>query len=307
MDEGSLCSVKQLSITIGVTTYNRLEYLLAMQRSLCACAYLEKCNLRIYDDASEEYGLEELWRLFPWAREIVRRPVNLGAEANLRQMCEDFLSTGDELLVVADADLIFHAEWVPAVWQRIALTDGIFSLFNSAVHHPGIRDWDLDGYLFEEKSHLGAAGLVMHKDVVSQIIQQIKITARFDWALSAFLAERRVRLLACKDSFVQHIGLTGVNCDGLLTVEISEYFSPGSDVNREILCNFYPRMIVELHKRARRQERKVRLLQETTLGRLLLLLTTAKKGGHKLLRKTRKKIKHTVKRVRKDVAWLIHW
>ena len=44
-------------ITIGITTYNRLDVLKKMAKSLYKSDLLGQCNIRVYDDASSEYDV----------------------------------------------------------------------------------------------------------------------------------------------------------------------------------------------------------------------------------------------------------
>lgn len=101
-----------MKICIGITSYNRIGILKKMKNSLCASEGLEYCNIRIYDDCSNEYDSKYLKKIFPNVTEIIRRKRNIGACRNMRQMYVDFLKTKDELLIAADSDLIFNPEWV---------------------------------------------------------------------------------------------------------------------------------------------------------------------------------------------------
>jgi len=285
------------SITVGITTYNRIDYLKKMRDSLYGCHDLDKCNLRVYDDCSEQFDLAFLSELFPGAKEIVRRPANLGAEGNLRQMYVDFLSTGDDLLFTADSDLIFNPSWIEFLLENFQHTDGVLSLINSAIHHKTSNELVIGGSQFDEKPHLGAAGVVIHKNLVRKIVDQINSPTGFDWVWSAYLIENNIRLLASRESFVQHIGLHGVNCDGFLTVEIGNKFKPVNYLNTEIILDSYVGTIVELQKQIRRQHKKIRLIQGTWLGRVSVASIEMKKRCRKISRKTLRKLKKKFQRV----------
>ena len=99
-----------MKITFGICTYNRKDILVKSAKSLNAISGIEKVNIRIYDDCSSEFDETELRALFPTAKSIIVRPENVGADMNTALMFEDFLTTEDEYLVVADADLIYRRD-----------------------------------------------------------------------------------------------------------------------------------------------------------------------------------------------------
>jgi GT2 family glycosyltransferase len=55
------------NITIGITTYNRLDLLKIMASSLYNLNLSVPHNIRIYDNCSSEYTIPELKDLFPIA------------------------------------------------------------------------------------------------------------------------------------------------------------------------------------------------------------------------------------------------
>lgn len=226
-----------MKISIGITTYNRKKYLLKLQQSLCMSHSIDSCNIRIYDDCSTEYSDTDLKQLFPTAVEIVRRTKNMGADQNLRQMYVDFLASGDDILVTMDSDLICRPDWINFTKQYFQHTDGILSLYNSAFHKT-IAKPVIHNQEFWEKAHIGAAGSVLHRDVIHEIVSNVPSTIGYDWAWSSFLRRQGVRILVSKASYVQHIGLQGFNCNGLSICEVGLNFSPISDINKNFLDDF---------------------------------------------------------------------
>ena len=226
-----------MKISIGITTYNRKKYLLKLQQSLCMSQSIDSCNIRIYDDCSTEYTNIDLKQLFPTAVEIVRRTENMGADENLRQMYVDFLATGDDILVTMDSDLICRPDWINFTKQYFQHTDGILGLYNSAFHK-AIAKPVIHNQEFLEKAHIGAAGSVLHRDVVYEVVSSVPPTIGYDWAWSSFLRRQGTRILVSKTSYVQHIGLLGYNCNGLSICEIGLNFFPISEVNKKFLDDF---------------------------------------------------------------------
>lgn len=63
------------------------------------------CEVRIYDDASDEYDISFLKKTMSGAR-VRRNKRRLGADGNMINMYEDFVKTDADVLINADADLL---------------------------------------------------------------------------------------------------------------------------------------------------------------------------------------------------------
>ena len=226
-----------MNLTIGITTYSRPDLLETMAASLYECEGIELCNVRVYDDDSPVWSGEYLRKVFPEAKEIVRRKKNLGADGNMYQMFLDFLATGDDLLLIADSDLIFRPDMLPCLINIISASDGIISLYNSAVH-PSTRECSVNGTACVEKEHIGAAGTVITKELVTLVTRNVPASSSYDWDWSRFLRERKIRLLVTKESLIQHIGVHGQNSSSFVT-EYGLHFYPGSRSNEVALVDFF--------------------------------------------------------------------
>lgn len=121
-----------MKITVGITTFNRKNYLVKLQQSLSMSHNINSCNIRIYDDCSNEFSIRDLKRLFPNALEIIRRDRNVGADRNMRQMYVDFLKTNDDILVTMDSDLICRPDWIDFTEKHFYYTGGIMSFTSVA-------------------------------------------------------------------------------------------------------------------------------------------------------------------------------
>lgn len=126
-----------MSITLAIATYNRLPYVKKMLKSLECSVDVNKINVRIYDDCSTEYGVNELLTLAPYAF-VHRNKENLKADLNMWDIYKDFLTTGDDILINANSDLIFRPGWLRMVLMYLPKTDGVLSLYNSS-RHPEIQ------------------------------------------------------------------------------------------------------------------------------------------------------------------------
>lgn len=227
-----------MNIFVGVTTYNRLTEVQTMSKSLFGCSGISDCTIRVFDDCSTEYSIEDLRALFPSPTGLERRVSNLGASMNMHKMFLDFLTVGADVLIVADSDLIFNPGAIQFIKRVFPSTEGVLSLYNSAFHH-GSDETVIAGEYLVRKDAIGAAGAVFAREVIIDIVKKVPVTIHYDWGWSSFLSKRGTKIWVARDSQVQHIGITGVNCNGVSIVDFGLNFSPGSDFNLEVLLRFF--------------------------------------------------------------------
>ncbi len=230
-----------MKITIGITTFNRRELLQLTASSLARSASLDSCRIRVYDDCSDQLTTDEIRNMFPIDVDIIQRERNLGSSENIRRMYVDFLETGDDVLVNCDADLLFRGDWIKIVTTLLPHTDGILSLYNSALH-PSMGELRILETPVIEKEHLGSAGTVFSRDIIVEIVRNVPSTRGYDWAWSHFLKNEGKRLLCIKDSYIQHVGLVGVNC-GRGIVDYGLGFIPQDDWTTQRNFEFNERLL----------------------------------------------------------------
>lgn len=224
-------------ITIGITTYNRKNVLARMAKSLYSSNLTVPYNIRVYDDASTEYGEKELRELFPDAAIIKIHEKNLGADVNTRYMYEDFLRSGDEYFFNADSDLIFSKNWLDVLLKVIPCTDGCITAFNTP-NHNSCKDIDaVDGIHIEEKKIVGAAGAFFTREAVKSFIEPLLNQSEFlkvDFGFSDELRRQGKHIYALKNSVVQHIGIEGYN-SGVGLFDYGKSFVVDSIINGQAL------------------------------------------------------------------------
>jgi glycosyltransferase involved in cell wall biosynthesis len=258
-------------ITVGITTYNRLNYLKKTIDSLMQCRSRDLMNIRIYDDQSRDFGAKELGELIPSAKEIIVRKTNLGADENIRQMYENFLDTGDVIFFNGDADLLFHPGWVDFLVEFLPKTDGVLSLYNSNLHQ-GTENLTIDGQAFSICPHLGSAGTAFTRDVVIKIIREMKIdnSRCFDWKWSEYLINQGIRLISSQTSYIQHIGIQGQNANGLDLFNYGLNFMPGNEINTRYLIDFYEEALTGGLKNSLQAMESVKNTKDYRVGNLVL-------------------------------------
>lgn len=201
-------------LTIGITTHNRFAILEKMAKSLYDSKLSSPYCIRIYDDASTEFTIDDLRQIFPNAITIIQNEKSVGADKNSYLMYEDFLKSNDDYLFNADSDLIFRSDWLERGLKLLNKSDGVLSLFNARI----TKSVKISDY-FVEKEKTGAAGILMTRKCVNQIMNNFKYqdlvgkVPLFDYKWCAYLRSRGTRILSVKESLVQHIGINGQNSD----------------------------------------------------------------------------------------------
>lgn len=199
-----------MMITIGITTYNRLSILKKMAQSLYESNLIYPYNIRVYDDLSTEFSIDELSSMFPHATTIHRHRSNIGPDKNMYYMYKDFLLSDDQYFFNADADLIFSKKWMELSIELLKNTDGVLSIFNTKNHLSVAKKNSLC-----EKMDIGAAGTLFKREHIQKIVDHFKTRENdihvFDWQWNKFLNENGVRLYSTEMSLVQHIGFDGNN------------------------------------------------------------------------------------------------
>jgi glycosyltransferase involved in cell wall biosynthesis len=234
-----------LKITIGITVYNRLDYIKKMCLSLGSSVSLEECSIRIYDDCSSEFDVEILKKEFPFITEYKRRENNLGADFNMQQMHRDFLETGDDVLVICDSDMIFHSEWINKIRELLPCTDGVFSFYNSALHLPE-EHLSIMNENIVRKDSIGAAGTVFTRAIVQSIVDNVKPSFKYDWDWCRYLSARGIRLFVTEQSYIQHIGIVGQNCDAVQLIDYGLNFYPSNEDTLRLNVAFFEQVVMAM-------------------------------------------------------------
>ncbi|MNL05885.1 Glycosyl transferase family 2 [compost metagenome] len=258
-------------ITVGITTYNRPDYLTKALNSLLTSKNLDQCQIRIYDDKSTELNFNRIKEMAPSIKEIVIRERNLGADENIRMMYENFLDTSDEIFFNGDADLLFHPDWVEFLLNHFDQTDGVLSLYNSNLHR-GTSQFKIKGSNFNICPHLGSAGTAFSRRIVEKIVREMQYSnsKMFDWKWSKYLLDNNIRLISSDQSYIQHIGISGQNANGLDQFNYGLNYFPGNDLNTKYLIEFYEELLTGGLKNSLEAMDIVRQTKDYRLGKFLL-------------------------------------
>jgi glycosyltransferase involved in cell wall biosynthesis len=249
-------------ITIGITTYNRLDLLKITASSLYNSNLGVPHNIRIYDDCSNQYTISELKDIFPTAGSIKRNKQNIKADRNIFQMYKDFLSTSDNYFFNADSDLIFHPQWLVKSLKLLPETSGILSIFNSNNHKP----LKIINETFCIKESIGAAGTLFARNRVEEFMKYFtsyEAGETFDFQWSKYFRDRETPIYCTNKSLVQHIGYSGQN--SMFVFDYGRNFTVESADNGQIINDVFEAYLDEMRSlydkdKEKRQQEKNSLL-----------------------------------------------
>ena len=202
-----------INLTIGVCTHNRKYIIDSTSKSLNEIKNIEKANLKIYDDCSDEYNIEYLKQLYPTAIKINRNDKNLGADCNTKEMYKDFLESDDEYFFNADSDMIFNQNVLELIEKTIKDLEKnnelvVFTVFNTPTHNK-IKDYN-DTLCI--KKEIGAAGTVFSKKAIQIFMNS---TEQYSGRLSIdnYFCKilKDYKIFCTNKSYAQHLGFVGQN------------------------------------------------------------------------------------------------
>lgn len=200
------------NIMFGICSYNRKEIIEHSASSLSRINDLEKVNVQVFDDHSNEYDAAFLHHLYPYAESIEVSEKNTGANANSLKMLKGFLSSSCEWLFIADSDLIYCESILSVIDYCIEEYNrkgynGVISLFNTYTH-PALETID---EMFCRKDEVGAAGVLVNREIVKMILGSVDSKSAYDVQFCKVLQKKGFDILCTNKSYVQHIGIEGYN------------------------------------------------------------------------------------------------
>lgn len=202
----------EMKFAIMIPTHNRREYVKLMADSLRSSVGIRRVEIWVYDDASTDFGEEELRKWFTYAQKGIRNThllmlkKRVGAHRNSRRILEETLKRSDaNVLIHLDSDMVLCSTWIMKLKGWLASSDGIISLFRSGSKDH--REMSCDRKMCI-KDTIGSAGTVWCRDLLIPVLEHLPSEpTAFDYQYSTFLTENTFRLLVPKESAALHFGL----------------------------------------------------------------------------------------------------
>ncbi|MDR1952226.1 MAG: glycosyltransferase family 2 protein [Elusimicrobiota bacterium] len=225
-----------MKLFIAIPVYNRKEYLEITARSLYECSNVDKAEIVVFNDCSDEFDENYLKELFNRPNtKIINADEKIDIDIHYYNIMKYFIKTDCDVLAILDSDLLLRPDAIDYIFNNFNKTDGFLGLYNSELH----RDLFFDGE-FVYKEDVGFAGICVSKKVLSDFILRQDPKARaIDFKFSDFLLDNNIRITVAKNCLAQHIGFDGEHCSDT-SVEFSANFIPASDFNKEIINKLLP-------------------------------------------------------------------
>jgi hypothetical protein len=194
---------------IAIPTFNRVRNLFAFSTCLQQVRGLERYRVFVRDDASTEFGADEVALLLPQAESIKRNEVNVGPDASHVRLFRDCIEAGARRIIVLDSDMILSPSLLEAAERLIERTDGFLGLYNSVLHR---KRRDVDCNLIEKWS-AGGAATCWEAETLKRVIDHYARSTSSTWDAFAVadLRETQKRVLVSRRSYAQHLGIIGAN------------------------------------------------------------------------------------------------
>lgn len=200
------------SINIVCTVKNRYKYVKFLAESLKWLKAYDHADIYIFNDGSTEFTSNELKQWMPFA---VVHETNLNhPDMNTRWSWESFLnSMSGEILVNLDSDMLLHPKWYEFIIEHMPGSNTALSLYNSKNH----KSISCNEFTCK-KEITGAAGTVLHRSLVDEILQNVN-TAKdkpgaFDWGYLDYFKKHGITITVPKNSLALHYGMYGAHGSG---------------------------------------------------------------------------------------------
>ncbi|MCL2145377.1 MAG: glycosyltransferase family 2 protein [Endomicrobia bacterium] len=228
-----------MKIMITIPVYNRMKYVEILAKSLSECRQIGKADIRVYDDCSTDFGIDYLNNQFlPLNAKIKRREKRSACTANnYFEMMTDFANSDKDVLFLCDSDLLLRPDALEYLERVFPLTDGFMTLYNSDLHLT-VKE----GKEFDLKLDIGHAAACISKKCISIFLKHNN-PGMGDFKLSETMVDNNIRILAVKNSRVQHIGVEGKNSSKMIGMDYSASFEPLSKHNKEVVDELIPLLL----------------------------------------------------------------
>ena len=195
---------KTYSLCAGIACYNRERLYYKTLESLKESAL--DAEILIFDDASSSIDHKITLKILPTAKVFVNKANSGRADFAMRILMSLYLEqTKADYLLFLDSDLQISRSLGNELdsFLKDHRHAGVFSLFNTP-SHAGV---ELDERWMLKKT-VGAAGSVLARSWVEQILAHVPPSTRFDWDWCEFIEKEGKQILCTRESYVQHLGFT---------------------------------------------------------------------------------------------------
>lgn len=197
-----------MDLTIGITCYDRPDRYEKCIASLARAS--GRFKIIIYDDASTTISHEITKSYLPDAKIFKSLKPSGRADFAIATLMRLLVEHGGEHNMLLDSDMVVDKEFYSWLNKNVHRCRGVLSLFNSASHVALAYPSDLESSSdIVVKSSIGSAGAVFTRELLRDIVTNVKPSRRYDWDWSDYLSNTLgIQILVSRRSYVQHLGIS---------------------------------------------------------------------------------------------------
>jgi len=197
---------------VNLLTYNRSDILKESMDSLAKHVTPE--ILHVIDDCSTE-NTEDILMKYQLNMCFNQNKINLGVQANNKGRLNNMLYDHEEFVYLTDSDVLYSSKFeselqkLKSVMERdkTILVGTLFNCTTRGHSNSIIRNYNEDYVV--KKTCGGVSMLIRVEDFKNAIERYSNID--WDWAVGFYADYTNKKIIATKQSFIEHIGIIGVN------------------------------------------------------------------------------------------------
>lgn len=211
------------SLRIATPFFDRIWLLRHCLTTLAMLKQQDAIDFIVYCDAGHDLKADALIaETLPPARKLVL-PQHLGAGGMTHRIVEDFAVSADaDQLLIVDADMIARTDLAQAILSWPVSDDMLVSVYNSNSHSP-VHPSNAP---FVHKSSLGATGTLWSPQMAQMVIEHVATDSHFDNRFSEYLANCQIPMCCSNRSYLQHLGVDGMNNRHFGRIDYGLNFTP---------------------------------------------------------------------------------
>lgn len=196
---------------IMIPVFDRPEYFQQTINTLLAST-LHDCMVCIVDDGSKSEELKRMYRFFiiqnvPMIKIVKGK--NIGMWDSMKIGFDALLSYGCDILINLDSDTLVKPNWViEMIKLHKKFPKALITGFNNNRRAP-IKEFDK----YYQRESAGGVSHLYSKKFYNEHVKQFLKDDLWDNNLGMYMIKNKLKCYSTKPSVVQHIGITGKNCN----------------------------------------------------------------------------------------------
>ncbi len=228
------------SLRIATPFFDRTGLLRHCLTTLAMLKQHDLLEFVVYCDAGYDVRADAvISEILPGARKVLLSQ-RLGASGTTHRIVEDFAvsQSADQLLIV-DADMIARTDTAQMIFNWPVCDNQMMSVYNSS-SHPPIHPSNAP---FVHKRTLGATGTVWSLNLAQQVVDHVPTGTHFDDRFSEYLAKSGMPMSCSNRSYLQHLGVDGMNNRYFGFIDYGLNFTPDAPEQKAAMAEVFNDMM----------------------------------------------------------------